>query len=82
MQLEFTDDGEGIPPEIMDRVFEPFFTTRSVGQGTGLGLSIVYGIVMDHLGTITCRSELDRGRTLTLTLPTQGALPTQGGGDA
>ena len=72
VQLEFSDDGEGIPPENLDRIFEPFFTTKRVGQGTGLGLSIVYGIVMDHHGDITCRSELTQGTTLTLTLPAQG----------
>ena len=69
--IEFSDNGPGISPEHLDRVFEPFFTTKVVGQGTGLGLSIVYGIIQDHGGTITCRSEPDVETTFVVTLPAE-----------
>jgi len=69
--IEFSDNGPGISPEHLDRVFEPFFTTKVVGQGTGLGLSIVYGIVQDHGGTITCRSEQGVETTFVVTLPAE-----------
>jgi two-component system sensor histidine kinase PhcS len=51
------DNGQGILPENLERVFEPFFTTRDVGSGLGLGLSISYGIVQRHGGTLSVRSE-------------------------
>ena len=69
--IEFSDNGPGISPEHLDRVFEPFFTTKVVGQGTGLGLSIVYGIIQDHGGTITCRSDPDVETTFVVTLPAE-----------
>jgi len=71
VQIEFSDNGPGIPPEYLDRVFEPFFTTKLVGLGTGLGLSIVYGIIQDHGGTITCRSEQGVETTFVVTLPAE-----------
>jgi len=71
VQIEFSDNGPGIPPEHLDKVFEPFFTTKLVGQGTGLGLSIVYGIIQDHGGTITCRSEQGVATTFVVTLPAE-----------
>ena len=63
------DTGIGISPENIDRVFEPFFTTRSSGSGTGLGLSISYGIVTDHGGYIEVESELGQGSQFTIYLP-------------
>lgn len=71
-QLEFADNGQGIRPEHLERVFEPLFATKDVGQGAGLGLSIADGIVMDHHGEMTCRPEVNQGTTLTLSLPAQG----------
>ncbi|MFH1674651.1 MAG: ATP-binding protein [Pseudomonadota bacterium] len=70
--IKITDTGEGIPPERLSKVFDPFFTTKPVGEGTGLGLAISYGIVEKHNGTIEVESELGKGTTFTLRLPTVG----------
>jgi PAS domain S-box-containing protein len=67
--VRFSDDGSGMPPEVLDKVFEPFYTTKEVGQGTGIGLSIVYGIIQEHHGTITCESEIGKGTTFEIRLP-------------
>ncbi|MBW2623286.1 MAG: GHKL domain-containing protein, partial [Deltaproteobacteria bacterium] len=67
--ISITDNGCGIPPEDMEKIFMPFFTTKPVGHGTGLGLSTVYGIVKGLGGDITVVSELDAGSTFTVRLP-------------
>lgn len=67
VRIEVIDRGSGIPPEIVDRIWDPFFTTRS--EGTGLGLSICRQIVEDHQGTIQVRSDADDGTVVTLTFP-------------
>ena len=72
IEIDFSDNGMGIAPEYLDRIFDPFFSTKEVGEGTGLGLSIVYGIIHNHGGTITCSSKLDEGTTYSITLPSQG----------
>ncbi|MBV6341202.1 PAS domain S-box protein [Candidatus Magnetobacterium casense] len=71
--IKFTDNGMGIEEKILDRIFEPFYTTKEVGMGTGLGLSIVYGIIVGHNGTITCDSKANRGTTFTINLPVAGS---------
>ncbi len=64
-QIKISDTGIGIPPENMDKLFTPFFTTKSLGKGTGLGLPLVYGIVKMHKGQINVVSntEIDKGKT-------------------
>ena len=69
IKIEFTDTGHGIRPEDMNRLFEPFFSTKEVGKGTGLGLAISYGIVQRHQGFIEVRSEIGRGSTFAVLLP-------------
>ena len=75
IRLAVSDTGEGIAPEALSRIFNPFFTTKAPGKGTGLGLSIVYTIVQDHGGTIDVTSSPDKGATFTVTLPIRAAQP-------
>jgi signal transduction histidine kinase len=65
----FTDDGPGIPPENLGQIFNPFFTTKEVGQGIGLGLSICHSIVTEHGGNIYVESKPGWGATFTVELP-------------
>ncbi len=67
--VAISDTGAGIPQEQLERVFEPFFTTRPFGSGTGLGLSICQGIVTASDGTLTVESEVGRGTTFRVKLP-------------
>jgi PAS domain S-box-containing protein len=67
--LRVADTGEGMAPDVMERVFEPFFTTKSFGEGTGLGLSQVFGFLKQLGGAITVESKLGKGATFTLHLP-------------
>ena len=69
VQLTVKDTGVGMTPDVMKRVFEPFFTTREVGKGTGMGLAVVYGIVKDLQGTITVESAPGVGSTFRVFLP-------------
>jgi len=68
-KLIISDTGVGIPVDIIDRIFDPFYTTKKVGEGTGLGLSVVHGIISDHKGFIFVDSELNKGTSFTIYLP-------------
>lgn len=85
VEIRFADTGVGIEPEHLDRIFEPFYTTRAEEGGTGLGLAVSYGIVEVHQGTITVRSEPGAGATFIIRLPVTppaGARPAAGAAPA
>ncbi len=69
--VNIRDNGPGIPPDVLPRIWDPFFTTKDVGEGTGLGLSIVHELVERHGGTITVDTKLGEGTTFTVRLPRQ-----------
>jgi PAS domain S-box-containing protein len=69
VRVSFTDNGPGISPEIIRKLFQPFFTTKPVGEGTGLGLSLSRAIITEHGGTISVASELNKGTTFMIELP-------------
>lgn len=68
-QIEMVDNGSGMSPQVLDKVIEPFFTTKDAGQGNGLGLSMVYGFVKQSRGDMHIQSSLHQGTTVTLWLP-------------
>ena len=69
--VQITDDGPGVPPEVVDKIFNPFFTTKA--QGSGLGLAIVRKIVDAHDGSIDVSSSRERGTRFRITLPIKSA---------
>jgi len=69
VRVAIRDTGEGIPVEALTRIFEPFYTTKDVGQGTGLGLPIAYGIVQEHGGSIAAANDPAGGAVITVELP-------------
>jgi two-component system cell cycle sensor histidine kinase/response regulator CckA len=75
VRIEITDTGTGIPADIRDKIFEPFFSTKEVGKGTGLGLSTVYGIIKQTGGFIYVDSEVGRGTSFHIFLPRHHAEP-------
>ena len=73
-ELAFTDDGHGMTPDVLENLFEPFFTKRKDGKGTGLGLSITHRIISQHHGEIHAVSPgEDKGSTFTVRLPVRQA---------
>jgi PAS domain S-box-containing protein len=69
VELAVSDDGPGIPPEVMERMFEPFFSTKEVGKGSGMGLAMVHGIVHDHSGHLLVESRPGQGATFRVLFP-------------
>jgi len=69
IQIRVRDNGDGIPPKIADKIFQPFFTTKPAGQGTGLGLSLSYDIVKAHGGEILLNTNENEGTEFTISLP-------------
>ena len=69
IKITISDNGPGIPDEIRDNIFQPFFTTKPSGEGTGLGLSVSYGIIKNHGGDIMVESKTGEGSTFTVVLP-------------
>jgi len=69
ISIEFNDTGTGIKPDIIERIFEPFYTTKPVGEGTGLGLSVVHGLIKNMQGEIFVESTPGKGSTFTILLP-------------
>lgn len=67
--MEFEDNGKGMDAVTMDKIFNPFFTTKPVGQGTGLGMAISYKVIKNHQGTISVESEVGKGTKFTVKLP-------------
>ncbi len=69
INITISDTGTGMSEEVRSKIFDPFYTTKGVGQGTGLGLSIVYSIIELHKGSIAVTSELNIGTTFSIDLP-------------
>ena len=69
IHVEFSDEGEGMAPDVLQRIFDPFFTTKEQGEGTGLGLSVSYGIIKEHGGRIHATSRPGEGSTFYVDLP-------------
>ena len=66
------DTGQGIGLEDVKRIYDPFFTTKTIGKGTGLGMSITYGIIQKHGGDIHVKSAIGKGTEIIITLPIDG----------
>jgi two-component system cell cycle sensor histidine kinase/response regulator CckA len=75
LQLTVSDTGHGMPPGVLDRIFDPFFSTKGSGEGTGLGLAVVHGIVKSHNGAIYAYSEPEKGTIFRIYLPAIESQP-------
>ena len=74
VEIRVKDNGNGIPQKVLDKIFQPFFTTKPTGQGTGLGLSLSYDIVKAHGGELKVETKEGKGSTFIIQLPTQQLL--------
>jgi signal transduction histidine kinase len=68
-EVRIQDTGHGISRKHLSHIYDPFFTTKPMGEGTGMGLSIVYGVVKNHQGEITVHSKVDQGTTFIVRVP-------------
>ena len=69
IEIKVSDNGNGIPQKVLDKIFQPFFTTKPTGQGTGLGLSLAYDIVKAHGGELKVRTNEGEGTRFMINLP-------------
>jgi signal transduction histidine kinase len=69
IKVSISDNGGGIEPSVLAKIYDPFFTTKEIGKGTGLGLSIAYGIIERHKGVISVNSVVNKGTTFIIELP-------------
>ena len=69
VKITVSDTGPGIEPELIDRIFDPYFTTKEIGKGSGMGLAVVQGIIKSHGGAITVESQLGKGTTFSILFP-------------
>ena len=74
IHIDISDEGKGIPAAFQDKIFEPFYTTKPIGEGSGLGLSVVHGIIKAHRGSIQVESEPGKGTTFRIKLPLKQGL--------
>jgi signal transduction histidine kinase len=71
LEIRVKDNGNGIPQKVLDKIFQPFFTTKPTGQGTGLGLSLSYDIIKSHGGEIKVNTKENEGTEFIISLPTK-----------
>ena len=69
VEIKVADNGNGIPQKVLDKIFQPFFTTKPTGQGTGLGLSLAYDIIKAHGGELKVETKEGKGSEFTIWLP-------------
>ena len=69
IEISVADNGNGIPQKVLDKIFQPFFTTKPTGQGTGLGLSLSYDIVKAHSGELNVKTKEGEGTEFTIQIP-------------
>jgi len=69
LKVTVSDNGQGIAPDVIGRIFDPYFTTKEIGKGTGMGLSVAHGIVKSHDGVISVESELGKGTSCSVFFP-------------
>ena len=81
LRLTLSDTGTGMPQDVMEKIFDPYFTTKGIGEGTGMGLAVVHGIVMDHKGDIAVESILGKGTTFSILLPSNKDIEATGPSD-
>jgi signal transduction histidine kinase len=72
LQIIVKDNGNGMPKEIVEKIFQPFFTTKPTGEGTGLGLSMSYDIIKAHAGELKVETDAGKGSTFKILLPIKG----------